>query len=170
MIELPILGLLKEGPRHGYKLKRRLETIVGYFGNVSYGSLYPMLRKLEERGHVARAVEKVGKRNRIAYQITPEGEARLLDLMRESGTPFALKMLFFRIVPISDRLWLMERQRDEWLLKLKERYRQQEPISSEPADSYRVALLARAIGELERDIPWIENLIEGERQACGELE
>ncbi len=37
MIELPILGLLQDAPLHGYELKRRLETLVGYFGSASYG-------------------------------------------------------------------------------------------------------------------------------------
>ena len=37
VIELPILGMLKDAPLHGYELKRRLETLVGYFGSASYG-------------------------------------------------------------------------------------------------------------------------------------
>jgi len=58
MIELPILGLLNASPLHGYELKRRIESLVGYFDKVSYGSLYPMLRKLEERGYVTETEEE----------------------------------------------------------------------------------------------------------------
>ena len=94
MIELPILGLLKEKPFHGYELKRRLESIIGYFGTVSYGSLYPMLRKLEERDHVSKILEEQPGQRRITYQITPGGEARFLELMCASSAPFTLKMLF----------------------------------------------------------------------------
>lgn len=165
MIELPILGLLKEGPLHGYELRRRLESLVGYFGTVSYGSLYPMLRKLEERGHVAGTVEEQAGPSRIVYQITPEGEARFLELMHDPGAPFALKMLFFQSIPPADRKRLLEQQRGEWIRKLEERRRDWEWIAERSVDRYRTALLARAIERLERDIAWIQNLIEGEDQA-----
>ncbi|MCL4514328.1 MAG: PadR family transcriptional regulator [Firmicutes bacterium] len=168
MIELPILGLLKEASLHGYELKRRLESIVGYFGKVSYGSLYPMLRKLEEHGQVNKIVEEQPGQRRITYQITSEGETRFLELMRDPGASFSLKMLFFESITPSDRRWLLEQQRDEWVRKLEERRRNQEQISGQGADRfvnrYRVALLARSIEHLERDIAWIQNLIKGEEQ------
>lgn len=52
VIELAILGLLKEGPLHGYELRRRLREDLGIFGNLSFGSLYPALARLEEAGAV----------------------------------------------------------------------------------------------------------------------
>jgi len=162
MIELLILGLLKEGHLHGYKLKRRLENIVGYFGTVSYGSLYPMLRKLEERGHVIGTVEEQASPHRIVYQITTEGQTRFLELMREPSAFFSLKMLFFQSITPSDRKLLLTQQREEWVRKLDDRRRDQERITKRSVDHYRAALLARAIEHLEGDIAWIENLIEGE--------
>jgi len=96
------------------------------------------------------------------YQITSKGEARFLELMRDPSAPFNLKMLFFQSTPSSDRKLLLERQRDEWVRKLEERRRDQERIADHSVDRYRAALLARAIENLERDIAWIENLIEGE--------
>jgi DNA-binding PadR family transcriptional regulator len=41
MLELAILGLLKEQPLHGYELKKRLGETLGFRWGVSYGSLYP---------------------------------------------------------------------------------------------------------------------------------
>jgi DNA-binding PadR family transcriptional regulator len=52
VIELAILGLLKEGPLHGYELRRRLREDLGIFGNLSFGSLYPALARLEDAGAV----------------------------------------------------------------------------------------------------------------------
>ncbi len=164
MIELPILGLLKDVPLHGYELKRRLESIIGYFGKVSYGSLYPMLRKLEERGHVTKTVEDPSDQRRIVYQITREGEARFLELMRDPGAPFTLKMLFFQSIPISERRKLLEQQRDEWARKLDERQHMGAQITGRVTDRYQVALLARSLGHLERDLAWIQNLLEGENE------
>lgn len=52
MLELPILGLLREEPMHGYELKKRLDETVGTVAGISYGSLYPALRRLERAGAI----------------------------------------------------------------------------------------------------------------------
>ena len=52
MLELAILGLLKEQDLHGYELKKRLSESLGAFSSVSFGSLYPALGRLEAAGAV----------------------------------------------------------------------------------------------------------------------
>src|SRR6202022_1678660 len=56
LLELAILGLLKEQELHGYELKKRLAETLGVGSGVSFGSLYPALARLEAAG-AARAVE-----------------------------------------------------------------------------------------------------------------
>ena len=56
MLELAILGLLKEQELHGYELKKRLGETLGPLSSVSFGSLYPALNRLEAAGAV-KAVE-----------------------------------------------------------------------------------------------------------------
>jgi DNA-binding PadR family transcriptional regulator len=56
VLELAILGLLKEQELHGYELKRRLVENLGLASGVSFGSLYPALSRLETAGAV-KAVE-----------------------------------------------------------------------------------------------------------------
>src|SRR3954452_19277930 len=56
VLELAILGLLKEQELHGYELKKRLTEALGSFSSVSFGSLYPALNPLEAAGAV-KAVE-----------------------------------------------------------------------------------------------------------------
>ena len=53
MLELAVLGLLKDQPLHGYELKKRLGETLGFLWGVSYGSLYPALRRLERAGAIA---------------------------------------------------------------------------------------------------------------------
>ncbi|MQA99549.1 MAG: PadR family transcriptional regulator [Actinobacteria bacterium] len=55
MLELPVLGLLKEREMHGYELRKQLGAMLGPFWQVSWGSLYPTLRRLARAG----AVEKL---------------------------------------------------------------------------------------------------------------
>lgn len=59
LLELGILGLLKEQELHGYELKKRLSERLGFTSGVSFGTLYPALARLEGDGLV-RAVEEAG--------------------------------------------------------------------------------------------------------------
>ena len=63
MLELAILGLLKEQQLHGYELKKRLTEALGPFSSVSFGSLYPALARLERAGAV-RVVEAARRSTR----------------------------------------------------------------------------------------------------------
>ncbi len=47
MLDLAILGLLHEQELHGYEIRRRLRDELGLFANISFGSLYPALSRLE---------------------------------------------------------------------------------------------------------------------------
>jgi DNA-binding PadR family transcriptional regulator len=62
MLELAILGLLKEQDLHGYELKKRLVDTLGFVSGVSFGSLYPALARLESAGavRVVQSGEPVG--------------------------------------------------------------------------------------------------------------
>jgi DNA-binding PadR family transcriptional regulator len=52
MLDLAILGLLEEGDLHGYEIRRRLREHLGLLANVSFGSIYPALTRLEKMGAV----------------------------------------------------------------------------------------------------------------------
>ena len=62
MLELALLGLLKERPLHGYDLRKRLREEFGPLANLSFGSLYPALARLERSGAVraTTTVERAG--------------------------------------------------------------------------------------------------------------
>ena len=53
MLEFALLGLLKERPMHGYDLRKRLREEFGPLSNLSYGSLYPALARLEADGMIS---------------------------------------------------------------------------------------------------------------------
>jgi DNA-binding PadR family transcriptional regulator len=59
MLDLAILGLLHEQELHGYEIRRRLRDELGLFANISFGSLYPALSRLEKTGAVA-VIESTG--------------------------------------------------------------------------------------------------------------
>ena len=86
MLELAILGLLKERSMHGYQLSKRLTDSLGGLWRVSYGSLYPTLKRLERQGAVEQVFDsqEVGRRKNV-YRITERGEAMFRDLLEEAG-------------------------------------------------------------------------------------
>lgn len=83
--ELLLLGLLKEGPRHGYDIKTKIKQILSLFAGVELKSIYYPLRILEKRGLVAKRALKPGKRpERLVYALTPKGQARFNELLNKS--------------------------------------------------------------------------------------
>ncbi len=159
LVELPMLALLREGPLHGYELKRRLESLVGFFGTVSYGSLYPMFHALEFRQYVTRGSEDLG---RIVYRITPKGRERFVQLMHEPGVPLNQKLLFFEAISQTERKQILEGHKEEWAKRLADYRQAQEEISAHKVDRYRAALLTHEVERLSKDIAWLEQLIDEE--------
>lgn len=72
-----LLHLLNDGPDHGLSLMQRVEAISGGLLAVNTNTVYPLLRRLEERGFVTGEWEHPTKRSRRLYQITPAGRERL---------------------------------------------------------------------------------------------
>jgi PadR family transcriptional regulator PadR len=71
---LLILGLLKQGPLHGYAIMRELENrSEGYF-NMTAALLYPTLHQMEQDGLIqGKWEESSGARRRKVYEITRAG-------------------------------------------------------------------------------------------------
>jgi DNA-binding PadR family transcriptional regulator len=171
MLELAILGLLKERPMHGYQLSRELSESLGGFWRVSYGSLYPTLRRLERNGEVeAIASEEVtvGRRKQV-YRITPKGEQTFLRLLQEmphdnqsEDQRFRVRLAFFRYLPPETRLRMLERRRaylEDRLSTIKDSLR----ATRERADNYTLALMEHGRTATESDIAWVDDLIRAER-------
>lgn len=76
-IDCVILGLLSHEELTGYEIKKRMDTALKYFWGASYGSIYPALSDLVERGLATKRVEAENKRNKIIYTITEEGRSYL---------------------------------------------------------------------------------------------
>jgi len=85
-VQLVILGLLSEKPRHGYELRQEVERrLYATYINLSGGSLYYNLGQLERAGYVEKTrVEQQGRYPvRSVYQITPTGTAHFRIELRK---------------------------------------------------------------------------------------
>jgi PadR family transcriptional regulator, regulatory protein PadR len=72
-----LLHLLQERPDHGAGLMSRIEALCAGLLSPNTNTVYPLLRRLEERGFVVGEWEHPTKRFRRYYRITDSGRARL---------------------------------------------------------------------------------------------
>ncbi len=83
--ELVLLGLLAEGPKHGYEIKRLITKVLGIFTSIETKSVYYPLRQLEKEGFVAKRVSRAGRRpEKYVYYITKRGSKRFQELLCKS--------------------------------------------------------------------------------------
>lgn len=79
-----ILGMLSQGPRSGYAIKRAIEQSVANFWNESYGQIYPILKQLADEGlTTSHAERQEGKPERYVYTLTDKGREELRRWLSE---------------------------------------------------------------------------------------
>lgn len=174
VLEIAILGLLKERAMHGYELKKRLSYMLGHFWTISYGSLYPALKRMEKSGSIERAYSvKEKTRNRNVYRVTPRGETSFMRMLTENVTvasladteKFDLRMAFFQYLDPETRLRLLEMRRgllEEQVEKFKV-YRS----TNKDEDLYRTGLMRHKVSQVKSDIRWLDRLMVHERETIG---
>ena len=171
MLELAILGLLKESSMHGYQLKKRLSDTLGPFWQVSYGSLYPALKRLQREGSVEVVFprEEVGRRKNV-YRVTESGERLFSELVEASGhdynddNGFRVRLAFFRYLNPETRIGLLERRKAYLLDRLAD-IKSRLTSYRERVDTYTLSLMRHGMDSTEHDIEWLENMIRSERRA-----
>lgn len=168
MIEMAILGLLKSRAMHGYELRKELASQLGQFWQVSYGSLYPAIRRLEKAGAIELVFPKkeVARRKNI-YRMTPVGEQVFEESLAEHGaisddTKFGLRFAFFRYLKPDARVELLERRRAYLTEKLAE-IRAQLRKYRERIDAYAYRLMEHGVETTRADIEWLDGLIAEEK-------
>lgn len=79
-----VLGLLTQGARSGYDLKKLIEASVAHFWSESYGQLYPILARLAADGLVRRrTIHQRPRPPRHVYALTPAGRRELQRWLEE---------------------------------------------------------------------------------------
>jgi DNA-binding PadR family transcriptional regulator len=177
MLELAVLGLLHETPMHGYELRKQLATKLGAFrAAISYGSLYPTLRRMKLAGWITEenpatdslAPPLASKRGRVVYKITAEGKERFQDLLDSSGPEtfddpgFGVHFAFFSRTDQATRLRILEGRRRR-VEERREGLRKALRRTAERLDAYTSELQRHGLDACEREVRWLEELIAHER-------
>lgn len=166
-LELAVLGLLHESPLHGYELRKRLNLLLGWTRLLSYGSLYPALKRMLRAGwikEVTAASPGVSRRQRIVYEITPEGTEHFASQITDDGPAawedesFTMRFAFFSRTDTAVRLRILEGRR----ARLQERLDRARAVRR-GNDRYVSELQRHSIESVEREVKWLTELIESER-------
>jgi DNA-binding PadR family transcriptional regulator len=175
VLEVAVLGLLHESPMHGYELRKRLNTLLGTFRAISYGSLYPCLKAMVQAGWIAEEAPEpngspLGKRAKIVYALTADGKDHFSELMAASGPEeweddnFGVRFAFFARTDAAVRLRILEGRRG----RLEERldgFRSAATRTRERVDAYTLELQRHGLESVEREVRWLTELIDTERAA-----
>ena len=177
VLELAVLGLLHESPMHGYELRKRLNTLLGMFRAFSYGTLYPCLKQLLAQGLIAEEDQEEAapgtlqsKRAKIVYKLTAEGKEHLQKLLAEAGPAawedegFGVHFAFFGQTRADVRLRILEGRRSRLEERL-ENVRTALTRTRERVDSYTLELQSHGLESVEREVRWLDGLIEDERHS-----
>lgn len=174
VLEFAILGLLHDTPMHGYELRKRLNAVLGSFRAISYGSLYPALKDLLDRGLIAEAGAAdasapvlSGRRAKIVYELTADGKDRFAEIVSRTGPEswedeaFGVHVAFFGRTPAEVRMRILEGRRSRMEERLSNLHasiaRNRERI-----DTYTLALQRHGLEGVEREVRWLNELIENE--------
>lgn len=76
--EALVLGLLREGPKHGYQIALELADRSAGMFRLKHGTLYPILHRLETDGRIAGSWTE-DRRPRKVYRLTAAGGRWLVE-------------------------------------------------------------------------------------------
>ena len=170
MLEFAILGLLHQSPMHGYELRKQVNGVLGWSRLLSYGSLYPALKKML-RGNLieeSTPTATLSRRPRIVYQLTEAGDAEFQRLMSEVGPTaweddtFDIRFAFFGRTDMEIRLRVLEGRRSRLQERL-ERVQKELAMTQKEVDRYAAELQRHGVESVEREVMWLSELINAER-------
>ena len=156
---------------HGYELRKRLNLMLGWGRVLSYGSLYPTLKKMLRRGLIEEAsatLTPVTRRPRIVYQVTGAGHREFGRLVSEVGPAawedddFDIRFAFFSRTDMEIRLRVLEGRRSRLQERL-DRVQRELAMTQQEVDRYAAELQRHGVESVEREVRWLSELINAER-------
>ena len=164
-MEEVILGFLSLADMTGYDIKQLISISTSFFYNASYGSIYPILRRLEKRGLVKSREVIEGRKVKVVYSITDDGRKEFLDWLEKPAAPaniryeFLVKLFFARYLPKDKLLKMISDHIAEIRTALEELKDIKKRVKNH-ADIYHTYTLKFGIDFFTFLLKWYENLYE----------
>lgn len=160
--DLVLLGVLRQGAMHGYRIADIVENELGGAVELKRSTTYYLLERLAKEGHLKRHRVPAGKRpTRYVYELTEKGQDRFFELLRlnleePSEVRFAddAGLAFLDELDPSEAARLLAHK----LATLKEAL--QAVPKNRAADAEADLLSAHQASFLAEEIAWVEHVIE----------
>jgi DNA-binding PadR family transcriptional regulator len=154
---------------HGYELRKRLNLMLGWSRVLSYGSLYPTLKKLLRATFIEESPGEltITNRPRIVYAVTDAGHREFERLMSEVGPTaweddnFDIRFAFFGRTDMEIRLRVLEGRRSRLQERLT-RVQKELQLTQAEVDRYSAELQRHGVESVEREVRWLSDLINAE--------
>lgn len=165
-LKYAILGLLSEERRYGYEIKQLFDHRFGEVWSISYGQLYPTLKKLLEYEYIEKKVEqgeKAAERN--VYSITKKGARFFSEWLHNDTRPprisvkddFTLSTLFFEKLntheieeKLRKQLEILSREQVALLKKIE---------AASKKTFFQQVVLKKILFHINAEILWVEELL-----------
>ena len=192
VLDLAILGLLMDRDHHGYEIRAQLRDRLGLWSNVSFGSIYPALARLEREGCVEaaagaevrigslstgslageratlralRPAPTIGRKGRKVYRITDKGREEFVHLLEDPATLDDSKSFSLRMALAR---YLSPSLRvgllEQRRANLAQRlFEMRQQAKTDDLDSYARSVMEHGAQAVELEIAWVDQLLTTER-------
>lgn len=170
MLENMILGIISCQDATGYDIKKVIETKLCLFYKSSFGSLYPALKRLLEKGYVTTYEQAQGARQKIFYRITEAGRDSFMEWLAvpmeisDGGSKNLVKIYFYDLLSADIRNMLLLRYEQDNMQYLKQLEKLESELSSkvdQEKDYYKFSTLYYGIVITKQTIEWCKHIRQG---------
>lgn len=163
-IKHALLGLLADGPLHGYELKAAYETELAPRSALNYGQVYPTLDRLERDDLVAhQVVTQADRPDKKVFALTRKGREELRRWLTEPGPPEAahrnetyMKLVLAERTRTLPPRAVVAAERRAGLARLHELTRTRARLAREPGSRRAALLLELAALRQEAFLKWLD--------------
>lgn len=166
-LDLAILGRLMQGPSHGYEIRKHVNLALGYLQMVSFGSLYPALRRLLDRELICDCggglPRRVAGRSRRIYHITPLGEEHLVSQLVDTrpdtfADALGIRFSLLGLIDGPTRLRILNALREYTASRLNAF----DSSSRSVLDHYSQELVRHSRDVVNNELAWLDRVIAAE--------
>jgi len=168
MLDYIALGMVLDEALTGYDIKKEIEAGVGNFYTASYGSLYPALKKLSDKGYLTMTEHLHGNRVKKYYEATDLGRTAFLEWLsspfdpNSSSDSLLARIYFFGVLPED----LRKQQLQEYELYHQQLLRKLEVMerhfstSADDSEYFELSTLYLGLQHLQDSIRWFQHIRE----------
>ena len=177
MIDMVILGFLHKKDMSGYDIKQFMKISTSFFVNSSYGSIYPNLKKLEEKELIdSKQVVKNNKFKKI-YSINDKGKEVFINWLNEPAefhgkkTNHLVKIFFYNYLPKERAIELLNNYINNFTI-VKNKLEGFDSEINNIADYFQMSTYIYGKKHFKFIIDWLQDVIDGliNEQNEGKLE